>query len=41
MQAIQAGPSRFQRVRAHTEWKIIVLCTLEGNNSCKVKVLMY
>jgi hypothetical protein len=41
METIQAGRSRFQRISAHTDCKVIVLYILEGNNSCELKVLMY
>jgi hypothetical protein len=41
MQTTQAGASRFQSMHTHTECKIIVLCTLDGSDSCEVKVLMY
>jgi hypothetical protein len=40
MKTIQTGASRFQCVRTHTEFKVIVLYTLDGSDSCEFKVLM-
>jgi hypothetical protein len=41
IQIIQAGASRFQCMHTHTECKVIVIYTLDGSNSCELKVLMY
>jgi hypothetical protein len=41
MQTIRAEPYRLQHTRVHIECKVIVLCTLQVNNSCKLKVQMY